>query len=53
MAERADCRYFEYYTKKRSGSGKNNIEYIPSFRCRIRKMRIEGCLEDCPWFEPR
>ena len=54
MGERKDCKHFYYRNKQMrsidSYTAKGTIQ-MPI--CRIRKMTVGGCRDDCKWFEPK
>ena len=51
MVQRKDCKY--YYTKVDKYYGIN--DYRPTLQrnpnCKIDKMTVGGCRENCKWFE--
>ena len=51
--QREDCKH--YYTKldAKRGIGSPFADSQRNPYCRIRKMTVGGCNEDCKWFEPK
>ncbi len=53
MVKREDCLHFFYRNKKLHGIDKPTPNIIKMPMCRIRRMTVGGCHENCKWFEPK
>ena len=53
MVNREDCKYFYYKNKKLRGFNNPTPDFQTMPMCKIRKMTVGGCHEDCEWFKPK
>jgi hypothetical protein len=53
MVQRTDCKYYQTKIDRYKRINGYRPKLQRNHDCKIKKMIIGGCKEDCKWFEPR